>query len=96
MWKMLYMFWAVPPPIIRKAKGYLQHLVFVAPLLLSAAIVLSFTIAADSSNGVTIPDAVGTVICTPDDGWWYQPKHLEQFPHKIKCVTLHLVEYILE
>jgi hypothetical protein len=43
-----------------------------------------------------IPDAIDTVICAPDDGWWYHPKHLEQFPDKIKCVTLRLVGYILE
>ena len=48
---------------------YLQHLVFVTPLLLPAAI------AAGSSN---------------------HPKHVEQFPDKINCVTLHLVGYILE
>jgi hypothetical protein len=30
------------------------------------------------------------------DGWWYHPKHVEQFPDKINCVTLHLVGYILE
>jgi hypothetical protein len=40
----------------------------------------SSTIAADSSNGVTIPDAVDTVVCAPDDGWNYHPKHVEQFP----------------
>ena len=27
---------------------------------------------------------------------WCHPKHVEQFPDKIKCVTLHLVGYILE
>jgi hypothetical protein len=27
-----------------------------------------------------IPDAVDTVICAPDDGWKYHPKHAEQFP----------------
>ena len=43
-----------------------------------------------------IPDAVGTVVCAPDDGWWYHPKHVEQFPAKINCVALHLVGYILE
>jgi len=37
--KLLYMFWVVPSPIIRSANNYLQHLVFVTPLLLSAAIV---------------------------------------------------------
>jgi hypothetical protein len=42
------------------------------------------------------PDAVDTIVCTPDDGWWYHPKHVEQFPDKINCVMLHLVGYILE
>ena len=35
-------------------------------------------------------------MCAPDDGWRYHPKHVEQFPDKINCVTLHLVGYILE
>ena len=39
---------------------------------------------------------VAYVFCAPDDGWWYHPKHVEQFPVKINCVTLHLVGYILE
>jgi len=26
-----------------------------------------------------IPDAVSTVVCAPDDGWRYHPKHVEQF-----------------
>jgi len=43
-----------------------------------------------------IPDAVDTVVCAPDDGWRYHPKHVEQFPDKINCATLHLVGYILE
>jgi hypothetical protein len=55
---------------------YLQHLEFVIPLLL--------------------PAAVDTVVCALDDGWCYHPKHVEQFPDKINCVTLHLVGYILE
>ena len=25
------------------------------------------------------PDAVITVICAPDDGWSYHPKHVQQF-----------------
>jgi len=24
-----------------------------------------------------IPDAVDTVVCSPDDGWWYHSKHVE-------------------
>jgi hypothetical protein len=43
-----------------------------------------------------MPDAVDTVVCPPDDGWWYHPKLVEQFPDKINCVKLHLVGYILE
>jgi hypothetical protein len=27
-----------------------------------------------------MPDAVDTVVCAPDDGWNYHPKHIEQFP----------------
>jgi hypothetical protein len=38
-----------------------------------------------------MPDVVDTVVCAPDDGWWYHPKHVEQFPDKISYVTLHLV-----
>ena len=59
---------------------YLQHLVFVRQLLLPAAI------AAGSSNGLT----------APEDGWCYHPKHVEQFPHKINCITLHLVGHTFE
>jgi hypothetical protein len=43
-----------------------------------------------------IPDAVDTVVCAPDNEWMYHPKHKEQFPDKVNCVTLHLVGYILE
>jgi hypothetical protein len=40
----------------------------------------SSTIPADSSIGVTNTRAVDTVVCAPDDGWKYHPKHVEQFP----------------
>jgi len=43
-----------------------------------------------------IPDAVDTVVCAPDDGLWYHPKHVEQFPDKINCVRLRLVGHILK
>jgi hypothetical protein len=36
--------------------------------------------AAESSNGVTIPDAVDTDVFAPDDGWKFHPKHVERFP----------------
>ena len=53
---------------------YLQHLVFVTLLLLPAAIVAI--------------DAVDTVVCAPGDGWWYHPKHVEQFPDKNKLCNV--------
>ena len=43
-----------------------------------------------------IPDAVDTVVSAPDDVWRYHPKHVEQPPDKINCVTLHLVGYTLQ
>jgi hypothetical protein len=52
---------------------------------------VTVTIAAGNCNGVT-----NTVVCAPDDGWWYHPKHVVQFLNKINCVMLHLVGYILE
>jgi hypothetical protein len=76
---------------LERIQLYLQHLEFVTPLLLSAAIVEelepehtqtssnSSTTAADSSNVVTT-DAVDTVVCAPNDGRKYHPKHVEQFP----------------
>jgi hypothetical protein len=80
IWKLLYMFRVVLPPIIMSANNciysiwYLSHRCCYLPL----------------------PDAVDTVVCAPDDGWRYHPKHVEQFPDKINCVTLHLVGYLSE
>jgi hypothetical protein len=28
----------------------------------------------------SIPDDVDIVVCAPDNGWRYHPKHVEQFP----------------
>jgi hypothetical protein len=39
---------------------------------------------------------VDTDVYAPDDGLWYHPKHIEQFPDKIYCVTFYFVGYILE
>jgi hypothetical protein len=55
-------------------KLYLQHLVFVRPLLLPAAI------ATDSSNGLTNTRCCRYSLCAPDDGWKYHPKYVEEFP----------------
>ena len=48
--KLLYMFRVDPPPIIRSITLYLQHLVFVQPLLLPAALVEEFQLLHDSGR----------------------------------------------
>ena len=78
IWKLLYMFWVVPPPTIRSAYNCIYSIWYL------------------SDRYCYLPDAVNTAVCTPDDGWRYHQKHVEQFPYKINCVTLHLVGYILE
>jgi hypothetical protein len=41
--------------------------------------------------GWRTPRAVDTVVCAPDDGWWYHPKHVQQFPDKLCNVASCLV-----
>jgi hypothetical protein len=73
-----------------KPKVRVLSLVFVTPL--PAAIATGRGVTNTRSRTL----AVDTVVCAPDDGWWYHPKHVEQFPDNIICVMLHLVGYILE
>ena len=83
---------------------YLQHLIFVTPLLLCAAILEEMelpvpTLPRQRHVAVTvwhITDAVDTMVCAPDDGWRYYSKHVKQFPDIINCIILHLIRYILE
>jgi hypothetical protein len=56
--KLLYMFQAVPPPIIRSTKLYTQRQVL-SNQLLPAAILDEMELAT-----LTIPDAVRTVLCS--------------------------------
>ena len=73
---------------------YLQYLVLVKPLLLPAATVLNWfecsvgivlfrygcwRESATVPKKYKVPDTVKTVVCAPDDGWRYHPKHVEQF-----------------
>ena len=88
------MFRVIPPPIIRSAYNCIySHLVFVTPLLLTAAVVKEWRVAV---MVLQISDDVDIVVYAPDDGWRYHPKHVERFPDKIDCVTLHYFGYILE
>jgi hypothetical protein len=91
IWKLLYMFRVVSPPIIRSANNciysiwYLSYRYCYLPLYRQIVVTVW-----------QIPDVVDTVVCAPNDGWRYYPKHVKQFPDKINCVTLYLVGYILE
>jgi len=99
IWKLLYVFRVVPPLIIRSANSciysiwYLSHRYCYLPLSWKSCNWF------ERQGAVTvwqIPDTVDTVVCGPNDEWWYHLKHVEQFPDKINCVTLQLVGYILE
>jgi len=106
IWKLLHMFRVVPPPIIRSANNciysiwYLSHSYCCLPLSWESWnwcwVCCGWRTRQVVVTVWQIPDAVDTVVCAPDDGWWYRPKHVEQFPDKINCVTLHLVGHILE
>jgi len=76
------MFQVLPPPIMRSANNWIYSIWY-----------LSHQVAVTVWQ---IPDAVDTVVCAPDDEWWYHPKHVEQFPDKINCARFNLVEHILE
>jgi hypothetical protein len=84
--KVLYMFRVVPPPIIRSAYDYPQHLALSHRYCYLPLSWKSWNcswkswIAAGSSNGVTNTRCRRYSLCAPDDGWRYHPKHVEQFP----------------
>jgi hypothetical protein len=90
IWKLLYLFRVVSPPIIRSANNCIYNIWYLSdcycylPLYRQAAVTVW-----------QIPDAADTVVCTPDDGWRYHPKHVEQSPDKINCVVLHIYIRIL-
>jgi hypothetical protein len=72
--KLLYMFRVVLPPIVRSGNNciysiwYLSHRYCYLPLQRQVVVTVW-----------QIPDAVDTVVCAPDNGWLYHPKHVEQF-----------------
>jgi len=67
IWKLLYMFRVLLPSITRSAYNCIYSFWYLSHRYLAVTV-------------WQIPDAVGTVVCAPDDGWRYQPKHVEQFP----------------
>jgi len=99
-YKLFYMFQAVTPSIIRSTKLYIQRQVLsnqYCCLLLSwmrwNESSISSTIAAVNNIGLTIPDAVCTVLCS---WWWveeppetcraiYRNKQIEKMLHLVGC-----------
>ena len=43
-----------------------------------------------------MPDDIDTVLCAPDDGWRYHPKHVEQFTDINKQCNVASVGYVLD
>jgi hypothetical protein len=56
----------------KRTQLYLQHLVFVTPLLLPAAIVEELEQLFHDTDTDTV-----AIACAPDDGWSYYPKQVE-------------------
>jgi hypothetical protein len=95
IWKLVYMFRVVTPPIIRSAYNCIYSIWYLSHryryLRCRGRVGTGFVEELEQ-----IPDAVDTVVCAFGDGWWYHPKHVDQFSDKINRVTLHLVGYRLE
>jgi len=89
IWKLLYIFRVVPPPIIRCANSciysiwYLSHRYCYLPLSWKSRNWSECVVGGVAVTVWKIPGAVDTAVCAPDDGWWYHPKRLEQFPDKL-------------
>jgi hypothetical protein len=80
--EMLYMFQAVPPPIIRRSKLYIQHRVLVKTLLLPTAIVEKLELFHYSDRQQLRFDKYPMLykqFWAPDDGRRYRLKHVEHF-----------------
>ena len=42
-----------------------------------------------------VPDSINTVVCAPDDGWWYHPKHVERISEINKlCKVTSFWKYV--
>jgi hypothetical protein len=77
---MLYIFQAVPPPIIRSSKLYTQHRVFVQLFLLFTAIVSEFQLTHDSGKKQKKLDKYPMLFIqfsAPDDGRRNRLKYVE-------------------
>ena len=77
--KLLYKFWVDSPPIIRSLTLYLQHLVFIKPLLLPAASFNPSTKVASSSNGLTSTRCCRYSFVLLMMGGGIHLKHVQQF-----------------
>jgi len=97
-YKLLYKFQAFPPPIIMSIKLYIQRQVLsnqycclLLPWMRWNVSSISSTITASSSIGLTIPDAVCTVLSS----WWWAEETPETcraiYRNKYIDKTLHLV-----
>jgi len=67
---------------------YSQHLALVKPSLLPSAVVEQLEQGKVAEAVRPVPDAVITVVCAPDDGWSYHPKHVERAVYRniINCM----------
>ena len=92
-YKLLYMFQAVPPPIIRSTKLYIQCLFmfFLMPYCCICFVQFAFDVSVSIYFFCLM---LYVQFCGPDDGWWNCLKHVEQFieiNRSRKCCILLVV-----
>jgi hypothetical protein len=86
IWKLLYMFRVILPPIIRSANNFIYSICYLSHCYCYWQVTVTVW---------QIPDAVDKFVCAPDDGWRYHPKHVEQFPDINKlCKVASCLIYI--
>ena len=84
LWKLLYMFRVVSPPIIRSTHNCIYRIWYLS----NRYCYLLPSWRSWNCRARQVPAAVDTTVCAPDDGWRYLPKHVEQFPEIYKLCNV--------
>jgi len=87
-----YMFWVSATPIIRSTQNWNYSLRYCAATSLQHG---QASLDILEGGSWLVPEVVVTVLCTPDDGCGWHPKHVEWTCRKIDCFVLYLVGQLL-
>ena len=70
--------------IVHKSSNNVWHLITKTITTLQHSATLHHT----TPHFTTLCFTSDTDVCAPDDGWWYHPKHVEQFPYMNKLCNV--------